>query len=114
MSPKLAAFLVASATAYATPALAQAVGSGANVASTEATGSTSSEQPAGRSQQGTSGSSQGTEIHNAQTGANTKIGFVSAPGVGVGHAANGKPIGTKGSGLGSPERPIDGRHLPRQ
>jgi hypothetical protein len=27
---------------------------------------------------------------------------VSAPGVGVGHAANGQPIGTPGSGLGSP------------
>ena len=31
---------------------------------------------------------------------------VSAPGVGVGHAANGLPIGTTGSGLGSPEQPI--------
>jgi hypothetical protein len=30
-------------------------------------------------------------------------GAVSAPGVGVGHAANGQPIGSPGSGLGSPE-----------
>jgi hypothetical protein len=35
-------------------------------------------------------------------------GAVSAPGVGVGHAANGLPIGTTGSGLGSPENPIGG------
>src|SRR5262249_20339800 len=33
---------------------------------------------------------------------------VSAPGVGVGHAANGQPIGSPGSGPGSPEQPIDG------
>jgi hypothetical protein len=31
---------------------------------------------------------------------------VSAPGVGVGHAANGLPIGTPGSGLGSPENSV--------
>jgi hypothetical protein len=30
-------------------------------------------------------------------------GTVSAPNVGVGHAANGLPIGAPGSGLGSPE-----------
>jgi hypothetical protein len=36
----------------------------------------------------------------------TTSGAVSAPGVGVGHAANGQPIGTTGSGLGSPENPI--------
>jgi hypothetical protein len=29
-------------------------------------------------------------------------GTVSAPGVGVGHTANGLPIGAPGSGLGSP------------
>jgi hypothetical protein len=34
-------------------------------------------------------------------------GAVSAPGVGAGHAANGLPIGTRGSGPGSPEQPID-------
>jgi hypothetical protein len=43
------------------------------------------------------------------TGSNTRpsepnIGVVSAPGVGVGHAANGLPIGSPGSGLGSPEQ----------
>jgi hypothetical protein len=36
----------------------------------------------------------------------TTSSAVSAPGVGVGHAANGQPIGTTGSGLGSPENPI--------
>jgi hypothetical protein len=36
-------------------------------------------------------------------------GAVGGPGVGVGHSANGKPIGAPGSGLGSPENPIDGR-----
>jgi hypothetical protein len=43
------------------------------------------------------------------TGSNTRpsesnSGVVSAPGVGVGHAANGLPIGSPGSGLGSPEQ----------
>lgn len=47
----------------------------------------------------------------ATTGQNTlpqsvAPGAVSAPGVGVGHAANGLPIGSPGSGPGSPEQPI--------
>jgi hypothetical protein len=47
----------------------------------------------------------------AVSGTNTvaQPGAVSAPGVGVGHAANGLPIGSPGSGLGSPEQPIDGK-----
>jgi hypothetical protein len=36
---------------------------------------------------------------------------VSGPGVGVGTATNGKPIGSPGSGLGSPENPVDARKL---
>jgi hypothetical protein len=36
-------------------------------------------------------------------------GAVGGPGVGVGHSANGKPIGAPGSGLGSPENPVDVR-----
>jgi hypothetical protein len=36
-------------------------------------------------------------------------GAVSGPGVGIGHATNGKPIGSQGSGLGSPENPVEGR-----
>jgi hypothetical protein len=36
-------------------------------------------------------------------------GAVSALGFGVGHSANGLPIGTTGSGPGSPEHPIGGR-----
>jgi hypothetical protein len=51
-----------------------------------------------------------TEQNSAVKGTNTKeaspgSGAVSAPGVGVGHAANGLPIGSPGSGLGSPEQP---------
>jgi hypothetical protein len=34
---------------------------------------------------------------------------VSAPGVGVGHAATGQPIGSPGSGLGSPEQSVGGK-----
>ena len=49
------------------------------------------------------------EQRAATTGSNTRpsapnSGVVSAPGVGVGHAANGLPIGSPGSGLGSPEQ----------
>jgi hypothetical protein len=45
---------------------------------------------------------------NTAPQATTTTGAVSAPGVGVGHSANGQPIGSSGSGLGSPEQPIDG------
>lgn len=53
-----------------------------------------------------------SEQNSAVTGMNTKAtptrgGAVSAPGVGVGHSANGLPIGSPGSGPGSPEQPID-------
>ena len=52
----------------------------------------------------------------ATTGSNTaptqnSDGVVSGPGVGVGTAVNGKPIGSPGSGLGSPEDPVDARKL---
>jgi hypothetical protein len=48
------------------------------------------------------------EQNKAVTGNNTKAapGAVSAPGVGVGHSANGLPIGAPGSGPGSPEQPL--------
>jgi hypothetical protein len=36
-------------------------------------------------------------------------GAVGGHGVGVGHSATGKPIGAPGSGLGSPENPVDVR-----
>jgi len=36
---------------------------------------------------------------------------VSGPGVGIGTSTNGKPIGSPGSGLGSPENPVDARKL---
>ena len=50
------------------------------------------------------------------TGINTNAsssseGAVSGPGVGVGTATNGKPIGSPGSGLGPPENPVDARKL---
>jgi hypothetical protein len=53
----------------------------------------------------------GTRNNNAEAMRNgtyttLQAGAVSAPGVGVGHAANGLPIGAPGSGLGSPEQPI--------
>jgi hypothetical protein len=51
-----------------------------------------------------------TEKNAAEHGTNTRPGgLVSAPGVGVGHSANGLPIGAPGSGLGSPEHPVDSR-----
>ena len=52
------------------------------------------------------------EQSKAVTGNNTapsSAGAVSAPGVGVGHSANGLPIGSPGSGPGSPEQPIGGK-----
>jgi hypothetical protein len=67
--------------------------------------------PAANSQnptQATVAAEQNTAFSGSQTAA-PSAGAVSAPGVGVGHAANGLPIGTSGSGLGSPEQPIGGK-----
>lgn len=52
------------------------------------------------------------EQNNAVSGSKTAApaaDVVSAPGVGIDHAANGLPIGSPGSGLGSPEQPIRGK-----
>lgn len=43
---------------------------------------------------------------NSAPAAGASSGSVSGAGVGVGHSANGQPIGSNGSGLGSPENPI--------
>jgi hypothetical protein len=130
MSLKLA-ILIATAIASIAPALAQggggggagdasagasSSGMGGNNDTGNANGSQSRNQ--NQNQQGTNGPSNANAVHNAETGANTKpmdasSGVVSAPGVGVGHSANGKPIGTSGSGPGSPEEPIDARKLPK-
>jgi hypothetical protein len=49
-------------------------------------------------------------VHGTKTAPTAGVsGGVSAPGVGVGHTANGLPIGSPGSGLGSPEQPVDGK-----
>jgi hypothetical protein len=110
------AILVAAAMACTTPVLAQGGGGGSagGAGGNRASGPSSSQS--GNENQGTTGNSGATAIRNAETGANTKptspsSRTVSAPGVGVGHAANGQPIGTPGSGPGSPEQPIDGKHL---
>ena len=55
-----------------------------------------------------------TPAQRAQTGLDTRPqsespGAVSSPGVGVGHSANGLPIGSPGSGPGSPEEPLDAK-----
>ena len=85
-----------------------AAGTGGTSASQSATGGTTSGNPAaGRNTQHETNQIQQNEKNVATSGANTKpsspqSGTVSAPGVGVGHAADGKPIGMPGSGLGSP------------
>jgi hypothetical protein len=85
-----------------------AAGTGGTATSPAATGGTVSGNPAA-SQQAQKKANQIEENarNTAVSGASTQpssvgSGTVSAPGVGVGHAANGVPIGMPGSGLGSP------------
>ena len=122
------AVLVAAALAVSpiTPALAQGGagssggGSGGASASGGASGGGSTTGTAGSNAQQTQPTSQTQTLQDqknaATTGSNTAPsqndkGTVSGPGVGVGTAANGKPIGSPGSGLGSPEHPVDARKL---
>jgi hypothetical protein len=104
--------IIISAIAFATPAFAQSGASSGNA------GSAPSSQSVNQNQQGANGSGASMNAQSATTGANTRpeepsSSTVSAPGVGVGHAANGKMIGSPGSGPGSPEQPIDGKNLGR-
>jgi hypothetical protein len=96
-----------------TPVLAQGGGSGS-------AGGGATTGTAGGTAQQTQPSSQTQSIQDqknaATTGSNTAPaqnyeGAVSGPGVGVGTATNGKPIGSPGSGLGSPEDPVDAKKL---
>lgn len=94
------------------PAYAQGGGSGAGAGAASSgaagTGGTASGNPAAdqHSQKMTNQVEQ-NERNAAVSGTNTRrsspgSGTVSAPNVGVGHSANGVPIGMPGSGLGSP------------
>jgi hypothetical protein len=126
---KFAVVLIASITGASLPAMAQGAGGGAGSGSASA-GSTGTTGASISGPANSSGSQTGTqnnpnnptpqskttntvagEQKAVVSGANTvaQPGAISAPGVGVGHAANGLPIGSPGSGLGSPEQPIDGR-----
>jgi hypothetical protein len=121
------AVLVAAALAVSpiTPALAQggAGGSGGGSGGASASGGASgggATTGTGSNAQQTQPTSQTQTIQDqknaATTGSNTAPsqndeGTVSGPGVGVGTATNGKPIGSPGSGLGSPENPVDARKL---
>jgi len=125
MKNRQIAFLVAAAlvaSAITPAALAQGAGgggSGGASASGGASGGGVTSGTASTSQQ-TQPSSPTQSIQDqknaATTGSNTaptqnSDGAVSGPGVGVGTAVNGKPIGSPGSGLGSPEDPVDVRKL---
>jgi hypothetical protein len=118
MASKIAIALVA-LVACASPVFAQGGGGGgsggASVGSGGASGNGTSASGNNNGQQ-TSANSASTVAaakQSAITGANTSPGEVSGPGVGVGHAANGVPIGEPGSGPGSPEQPIDAKTAPR-
>jgi hypothetical protein len=128
-SCKIAFVLIASLAASTFPALSQGSGGGAGSGAAGAgSASTGSGSGAGTGTANSSGPQNGTqdaptgpqsataktvasEQKAAVNGTNTtsQPGAVGAPGVGVGHAANGLPIGSPGSGLGSPEQPVDGK-----
>jgi hypothetical protein len=85
-----------------------AAGTGGTATSPATTGGTASGNPAANQQsQQKTNQVEESERNTAVSGASTQpssagTGTVSAPGVGVGHSANGVPIGMPGSGLGSP------------
>jgi hypothetical protein len=131
-SYKFAVVLIASITGATLPAFAQGAGGGAaggagtgsaSTGTTSTAGANTSSPNSSESQTGTqkdpnnpspqskTANTVAGEQKAAVSGANTvaQPGAVSAPGVGVGHAANGLPIGSPGSGLGSPEQPVDGK-----
>jgi hypothetical protein len=88
--------------------------SGGSASGNSAATTQSGAQP-GQDKSGISTTTTGNNIspaQRAQTGVDTRPqseapGAVSAPGVGIGHAENGLPIGSPGSGRGSPEDPVD-------
>jgi hypothetical protein len=87
-----------------------ASGGGTNQSGAQGNQQTNQNQQANSNHQGTNGLAN-SAAQKATTGANTlpanqAPGAVSAPGVGVGHSANGVPIGQPGSGPGSPEHPL--------
>lgn len=99
---------IVAALAMTLPAYAQGGGAGAASSGAAASGGTASGNPATdqHSQKKTNQVEQ-NERNAAVSGTNTRrsspgSGTVSAPNVGVGHSANGVPIGMPGSGLGSP------------
>jgi hypothetical protein len=127
MHRKAIALLAATVAVLASPAFAQGgggagggAGGSAGHSSSATTGSTggsagsSNSQQQSNSQQSskanaiqeqTGAAVNGTKTAPSQSGDST----VSAPGVGVGHTSNGMAIGSPGSGLGSPEQPVDVR-----
>ena len=129
---RFAAIFIASIVSASPPAMAQGAGGGSGgaagagsaggtgAATTAGTGSAPSASSNGSQNetqndpnnrpapQSSTAKTVADEQKAARSGANTvaQPGAVSAPGVGVGHAANGLPIGSPGSGPGSPEQPL--------
>jgi hypothetical protein len=121
MTSRRLALLTAFTLAMTTSVLAQGAGGGGG--SGASAGASSSGTSTTGTAAGTGGTNQSLNPAAPQTNSNNIIaneqttavqgtktvpmsadsGTVSAPGVGVGHAANGQPIGSPGSGLGSPE-----------
>jgi hypothetical protein len=114
--------LITAATIAATSSFALAQGGGAGAAgSSAANAGVSNSNNAGPGSQNSTvinpgGNGGVTPSQNARTGTNTQPSnspnTVGAPGVGVGHTATGQPIGTPGSGPGSPDQPVDSGSSP--
>jgi hypothetical protein len=91
------------------------VASGGSASSGNSAATTQSGAQSGQDKSGISTTTTGNNMspaQRAQTGVDTRPqneapGAVSAPGVGIGHSENGLPIGSPGSGRGSPEDPVD-------
>jgi hypothetical protein len=118
MTSRTLAIIMAALMAASTPVLAQsgaggaAANSGSGGAAVGTSGLNTGATPTTQNLQNPEAVANNAATNKAVTGVTTApadaaLGAVSAPGVGVGHAADGLPIGSSGSGPGSPERPID-------
>jgi len=113
MASRKTSLVLAALVVFSAPAFAQGAGSGAGgAAASSGTGTGGSAATSGGTNQPTANSqTQGTAGANTPNPSSAPAGSPTAlqaqRNAGAGTAPNGLPIGTSGSGIGSPEHPVD-------
>jgi hypothetical protein len=104
MTSRNFALLIALLFSGAPPAVAQGADGGSGSSGGNSAGSANSGTAAGSSTSSGVGSTTSSRPSGAQTGASSRPSG-GKPDKKIGTSANGKPIGSRGSGPGSPEQP---------